>query len=53
MVYKFNMSTVQIKESETVVPSKIINKKFAEIMDPMFEEIFSIMIQRENFEKQA
>lgn len=37
-----NLSAVQIRESETVVPSEIINKKFAEIMDPIFEEIFNI-----------
>lgn len=47
-----NLSAVQIRESETVVPSEIINKKFAKIMDPIFEEIFNIMIQSENLAKQ-
>ena len=47
-----NLSAAQIRESITVVPNEIINKKFAEVTDPIFEEIFNIMMQNENLAKQ-
>ena len=47
-----NLSAAQIRASATVVPSEEINKKFEQIVNPIFEEVFNIINQNENLIKQ-
>ena len=47
-----NLSSIQIKLSNVLVPSCEINIKFKNIINPIFEQVFNILNQNENLIKQ-